>query len=79
MRFLDPTRGRVLLNGEDIRTFNRREYYEMIAAVFQEFSVLDVTIAENVAQRVEGIDEKRVTECLEKRGSGKKRNHCQRG
>lgn len=77
--FLDPTRGRVLLNGEDIRTFNRREYYEMIAAVFQEFSVLDVTIAENVAQRVEGIDEKRVTECLEKAGIREKAESLPKG
>ena len=40
--FLDPTEGRILLNGEDIRKFNRNDYYALFSAVFQEFSVLDV-------------------------------------
>lgn len=66
--FLDPTQGRVLLNGEDIRRYNRREYYKLFSAVFQEFSVLEVSVAENVAQRVEGIDEERVRRCLEQAG-----------
>lgn len=66
--FLDPTEGRVLLNGQDIREFNRREYYSLFSAVFQEFSILDVTVAENVSQQVEGTDEKKVWECIEKAG-----------
>lgn len=35
--FLDPTEGRVLLNGQDIRPYNRRDYYKLFAAVFQDF------------------------------------------
>lgn len=66
--FLDPTEGRVLLNGQDIREFNRREYYSLFSAVFQEFSVLDVTVAENVSQQAEGTDEKKVWACIEKAG-----------
>ena len=66
--FLDPTRGSVRLNGVDIRTYNRREYYHLFSAVFQEFSVLDTNVAVNVAQRVDGIDRARVAECLEKAG-----------
>lgn len=66
--FLDPTRGRVLLNGQDVREFNRREYYSLFSAVFQEFSILDVTVAENVSQQAEGTDEERVWDCLEKAG-----------
>lgn len=64
----DPTEGRVLLNGEDIRQFNRQEYYELFSAVFQEFSILDVTIAENIAQTNKDIDWKRVEDCIEKAG-----------
>lgn len=66
--FLDPTQGCVRLNGVDIRTYNRREYYHLFSAVFQEFSVLDTNVAVNVAQRVDGIDRARVAECLEKAG-----------
>lgn len=66
--FLDPTEGRILLNGEDIRKFNRNDYYALFSAVFQEFSVLDVTVKENVAQCVDGIDETRVWQCINKAG-----------
>ena len=66
--FFDPTAGEVLLNGTDIREFNRREYYTLFSAVFQEYSDLNVTLAENVAQAVEGIDRTRVKDCLEKAG-----------
>ncbi len=63
--FLDPTQGRVLLNGTDIREFDREQYYELFSAVFQESSKLYVTVAQNVAQRIEGIDRARVARCLE--------------
>lgn len=66
--FLDPTEGRILLNGEDIRKFNRNDYYALFSAVFQEFSVLDVTVKENVAQCVDGTDETRVWQCIDKAG-----------
>lgn len=66
--FLDPTEGRVLLNGQDIRQYDRRDYYKLFAAVFQDFSVLSATVAENVAQTRTGIDEARVRVCLEQAG-----------
>ena len=66
--FLDPTQGRVLLNGEDIRKFNRRDYYRLFSAVFQTFGLLPGTIAANVAQREEGICLEKVKDCLEKAG-----------
>ena len=64
----DPTEGRVLLNGMDIRGFNRREYYGLFSAVFQEFSILDVTVAENITQTTEEFDEKKLWDCIEKAG-----------
>lgn len=66
--FLDPTQGTVRLNGVDIRKLNRRAYYKLFSAVFQEFSLLEATVAENVAQQVAGIDEEKVWQCLEKAG-----------
>ena len=65
---LDPTVGRVLLDGEDIRNYNRADYYTMFSAVFQDFSLLAGTIATNVAQNDAGIDMERVKECVEKAG-----------
>lgn len=66
--FYDPDEGRVLLNGQDIREFNRREYYKLFSAVFQEYSLLDVSMEENVAQSVTEIDRGRVEQCLEQAG-----------
>lgn len=66
--FYDPDEGRVLLNGTDIREFNRREYYALFSAVFQDVSGLDITVAETVAQAVEGIDIPKVEHCLEQAG-----------
>ena len=65
---LDPTEGLVLLNGKDVRGFNRRSYYDLFSAVFQEFSVLDVTVAEEIAQTTEGIDYDKIADCVEKAG-----------
>lgn len=66
--FYDPDEGRVLLNGIDVRTFNRSEYYALFSAVFQEFSELDVTVSEAVSQSVSDIDAERVKDCIEKAG-----------
>ena len=65
---LDPSEGRVLLDGRDIRNFNRTDYYTMFSAVFQEFSLLAGTVAANVAQSDEDIDMQRVKACVERAG-----------
>lgn len=62
--FYDPTEGRVLLNGEDIRTFNRNDYYRMFTAVFQDFFVLAGSITLNVAQSEQNVDMERVKRCI---------------
>lgn len=66
--FYDPEEGRILLNGTDIREYNRQDYYKLLSAVYQDYSVLDVTVEENVAQTMENIDVQRVKDCLEKAG-----------
>ena len=77
--FLDPTEGRVLLNGQDIRQYNRRDYYKLFEAVFQDLSVLSCTVAENVAQSMDGIDEERVQQCLSEAGLTEKINSLPAG
>ncbi len=60
---LEPTKGRVLLNGRDIREYNRRDYYCMFSGVFQQFSLIAGTIGTNIAQREEGIDRSKMERC----------------
>lgn len=76
---LDPTNGRVLLNGEDIRQYNRSDYYRMFSAVFQDFSVVDVSVRQNVAQCTEGIDDEKVWRCLDDAGLTDKVKSLPRG
>ena len=66
--FLDPTEGAVLLDGRDIRTFDRIEYYKLFSAVFQQFTLLACTVAANVAQSEDNIDMPRVKDCIQKAG-----------
>ncbi len=66
--FIDPDEGRVLLNGQDIRDFDRRDYYRLFSAVFQQFSVIDSTIAQNISQTVENIDRLKLDDCIKKAG-----------
>lgn len=66
--FLDPTEGRVLLNGTDIRTYNRRDYYALFSGVFQSFLLLAATVAANVAQSETDINMERIKDCVEKAG-----------
>lgn len=64
----DPDEGRIMLNRQDIRQFDRREYYKLFSAVFQDFSMPDLTVAETVAQDYENIDLEKVNACIEKAG-----------
>jgi ATP-binding cassette subfamily B protein/subfamily B ATP-binding cassette protein MsbA len=48
-RFHDPTRGRVLLNGIDVRDFRLRTYRELLAMVQQEVFLFDGTVRDNIA------------------------------
>jgi len=63
----DPTEGKVTLNGIDIKEFNRDEYYSLFTAVFQEFNIIAVSIAQTIAQPLapgEEVDRARVEQCL---------------
>lgn len=70
--FLNPTEGSVLLNGIDIREYNRSDYYQMFSAVFQSFSILPGSISYNVAQGTTPVFMDKVKECIEKAGLRKK-------
>lgn len=47
-RFFEPTKGRILLNDKDIRTFRYDSYIKRISCVFQDFKLLPLTLEENI-------------------------------
>jgi len=48
-RFHDPTRGRLLLNGNDIRDLKLRSYRDLLAIVQQEVFLFDGSVRDNIA------------------------------
>ena len=70
--FYDPAEGAVLLNGVDIREYNRENYYRLFTGVFQEFSILPGEIAFNVSQSVENVDRDKIEEAVKQAGLKKK-------
>ncbi len=48
-RFHDPTRGRLLVNGTDIRDFRLRTYRALLAIVQQEVFLFDGSVRDNIA------------------------------
>lgn len=48
-RFHDPTRGRILLNGVDIRDFRLRTYRNLLAIVQQDVFLFDGSVRDNIA------------------------------
>ena len=48
-RFHDPTSGRILLNGIDLRKLHLHSYRQMLAVVQQETFLFDGTVRENIA------------------------------
>ncbi len=48
-RFHDPTRGRLLLNGVDVRDFRLRTYRNLLAIVQQDVFLFDGSVRDNIA------------------------------
>src|SRR6266536_5992253 len=48
-RFHDPTEGRVLVNGTDIRHFRLRTYRDLLAIVQQDVFLFDGSVRDNIA------------------------------
>ena len=65
--FFDPTEGEILLNGKDIRRYNRREYLRLFTGVFQDYYIMPDSIKHNITQGAEA-DQERIAYVLEMSG-----------
>lgn len=59
-RFHDPTGGRILLNGTDLRKLRLHSYRQLLAVVQQETFLFDGTVRENIAYGRRGASEQEV-------------------
>lgn len=51
LRLYEPTKGRILLNGIDIRTYDKESYYKAFAPVFQQVELFAFPLEENVSMK----------------------------
>ncbi len=49
LRFYDPTKGAILLDGVDIRHYDREAYQQLFGVIFQDFVQYELTVKENIA------------------------------
>ncbi|MEX1343839.1 MAG: ABC transporter ATP-binding protein [Candidatus Limnocylindrales bacterium] len=65
LRFIDPSEGRVLLDGRDIRGLTLRGFRRNIAVQFQDPHILDASLVENVRYARPGATDAEVRAALE--------------
>ena len=70
MRLYDPSKGEILLNGENIKNYRLSSYRNLFGTVFQDYRLFATTVAENVMLRGNITDEDRekVKDALQKSG-----------
>lgn len=65
----DPDKGHILYDEKNVKDYNRDSYYRLFGAVFQDYSLLPVTIAEIVAETdLASLDKIKVEESLKYAG-----------
>ena len=80
MRLYEPTKGRILLNGTDVKMYDRTAYQKIFAPVFQNVEVFSYPIWENVSMRErEDTDMDIVNYALERSGLDKKIEKLEKG
>ncbi|GHT99801.1 hypothetical protein FACS1894142_7740 [Spirochaetia bacterium] len=59
LRLYDPTEGRILLNGVDIKEIDYSDYLKLFSTVFQDFKIFAFRIADNITALSDGADRTR--------------------
>ena len=79
-RLYEPTTGRILLNGVDIKEYDLASYQSLLAPVFQDINLFAFPISENVSMKTpEETDIKVSHNCLVKAGLEEKINSLPNG
>ena len=80
LRLYDVTEGRILLNGTDIRSFDRAEYFKMFSPAFQDVTVFAFPMSENVSMSEPfNTDKDRAESVLRSAGLGEKIDSLEKG
>lgn len=74
-----PTKGVILVDGKPIDDYNIDEYHALFSAVFQDITILPMTIEQNIAVAPDGIDDIRLNNALKLSGFDAKVNSLPKG
>lgn len=79
-RIYDVTEGQILLNGVDIREYDRQDYFRIFSPVFQNVEMFALNLGENVAMSPDGnVDERKAINCLKSSGLKEKLKSLENG
>lgn len=80
LRLYEPTGGKILLNGVDIKSYQKRSYYQLFAPLFQEVELFAFPLAENISMDTpENTNVVRAEECLHMAGFSDKLKDLPKG
>ena len=80
LRLYEPTEGEILLNGVNIREYNKQSYYSIFAPVFQDVELFAFPLSENVSmQSPQKTEKERAEKCLVASGFGEKLSELPKG
>lgn len=71
MRMVEPTEGKILLDGVDIREYDENEYRNLFSSVFQDYKLFSFTIQDNITA-LNKVDTLRIEEAIDRSGIRKK-------
>ena len=75
MRLYEPTEGRILLNGVDVKKYDRDTYFKIFSPVFQNIEIFAFPVWQNISMKPENeTDKNRTMEALERSGLDEKIN-----
>ena len=77
-RLYEPEEGEILWNGKNIREYDLREWQKIFAIVFQDYSLLSLTLGQNVAAS-EQYEAERAKNVLQLAGFGERLNKLKKG
>lgn len=77
-RLYEPEEGEILWNGKNIREYDLKEWQKIFAIVFQDYSLLSLTLGQNVAAS-EQYETERAKEVLQLAGFGERLNKLKKG
>lgn len=80
LRLYEPTEGRILVNGKDIRDISYESYCQLFGVVFQDYMLFAKTLKENIAlDKADQIEDKQIVENLKISGFAERLSTLQNG